>query len=80
VWQSENDFVGVNNDFVGVNNDFTEQAFYSSYRWNMKVVFVINSHRHSVRLISGDFVVEHVVGGMSGLFETFETMTHFFLN
>jgi hypothetical protein len=71
VWQSEN-------NFVGVNNDFTEQAFYSSYLWNMKIVFAIHFHLHSVWLISSDFVVEHVVGGMSGLFGTFETNTHYF--
>jgi hypothetical protein len=31
-----------------------------------------------VRLISSDFVFEHVVGGASGLFGTSETMTHYF--
>jgi hypothetical protein len=68
VWQSEN-------DFVGVNNGFTEQAFYSSYLWNMKIVFAMNSHQHSERLLSSNFVVEHVISGTSGLFET---MTHYF--
>jgi hypothetical protein len=46
--------------------------------WNMRLVFAMNSHRHSVRLISTDFVVEHVIGGTSGLSGTFETMTHYF--